>query len=161
VQFYPGTFGSQNKIILGKNDNTLDTYGWQKAGKTFAALYQKEVAQGVVPAGTPVVSYKWWGAHIEYYFCKQQGIQMIGLGVLNDLHEYLWLNNERKDKVNFTSAYCILPSDEFYNVYQHYQPYYNNIQLAYTIHVPRSGKPSHHFYVFRLSGWKNTLPVPQ
>lgn len=159
INFFPGNLGSKIKFEQGKGDLSLDMYGWKEAGKRFDSLYQNEAASGVMPKNSPVICYKWWGAHIEYYFCRPIGIQMIGLGKMNELHEYMWMNEMRKDKVNLSGAYCIVNSDDYYDVYDAYNNYYSQIDTITQIQILRGNKPSHNFTVFRLSGWKNNMPV--
>jgi 4-amino-4-deoxy-L-arabinose transferase-like glycosyltransferase len=157
--YYPGTYGVQQGIELGKGDVTLDKYGWRQAGRKFKLFYEAEVAKGQVPAGAPVVCYKWWGAHVEYFFCRPLGIEMIGLGEMNTLHEYLWTNQEKIHKVNMATAYCVVPSDEYYDAKACYSGYYDRIDSITTIKVMRNNLPAHNFYVYRLSGWKGKIPV--
>ena len=86
---------------------------------------------------------------------------MIGLGDINNLHEYMWMNARRKSSVNFAAAYCIVPSDEFYDVQKTYGNYYKTIEPAAEIKTSRGNKPAHIFYIYRLKGWKNDLPSKQ
>lgn len=158
IHFYPGTWGNKSSQDLGKGDVSLDRFGWREAGKEFAVLYNKEVQGKQVAPNTPVVCNTWWGAHIEYYFCWPQQINMIGLGSIQDIHHYAWMNHFRKEKVAFNNAFCIMPSDEFYDVKNHYAPYYNHIKLVSIIEVSRNKRKAHRFYVYRLSGWKNFYP---
>ncbi len=159
INYYPGNFGSKISSVLGTDDITLDMYGWKEAGKQFDSIYKVETDKGIVPKATPVVCYKWWGSHIEYNFCRPLGIQMIGLGTMNDLHEYMWMNEQRKDKVNLNNAYCIVPSDEYYNAHLQYEKYYRSIDSLTTIKILRSNQPAHNFVVYKLQGWKNNLPI--
>ncbi len=159
VQFYPGTLGKKEGIDLGKGDNTLDVYGWKDAAQSFAIFYAAEEQSGRMPPNAPLVGYKWWAAHVEYYFCRPLNLQLMGLGTLNDLHEYQWMNKAREEKVNLSAAYCIVPSDEYYDVEQKYGGYYSQIQLVKTIETFRGKKPAHNFYVYRLRGWRGK-PVP-
>ena len=84
---------------------------------------------------------------------------MIGLGNIMDLHEYMWMNDLRKDSVNMQEAFCIVPSDEFYNVKKAYKNYYTNVDSIANIQTFRGDKPAHNFYVYHLLGWKGTIPV--
>ncbi len=156
VHYYPGTWGSRQQQDLGYGDISLDLYGWQQAGKEFDKLYQAEIKAGLAPTGTPVVCGYWWGAHVEYYFCRPSRIPMLGLGTMNKLHQYFWLNDERKQAANMQVAYCIMPSDEKQNIPS---DYYNKTELISTIEIKRSGVPVHNFLVYKLSGWKGVLPV--
>lgn len=132
---------------------------WEPADESFLQLYLQETGSGRMEKGAPVICYKWWGAHIEYYFCFPNNIPMIGLGEPNELHEYLFTNAERKHKVNLNTAYCIVPVDDYYNVQAKYSRYYHKIDKPSLITVNRKGKPDVKFYVYRLSGWKNRLPM--
>ncbi|MEI6948902.1 glycosyltransferase family 39 protein [Paraflavisolibacter sp. H34] len=159
VHLFPGTWGSKKPQTLGEGDLSLDVYGWRQAGERFGEFYRSEVARGLMPAGAPLVCYKWWGAHIEYYFGRPLGTGAIGLGSINNLHHYLWLNARRQPKVNLSRAYCIVPSDETYDVARRYSGYYRHISLVKVISILRRNAPAHNFYVYRLMGWKNQLPV--
>lgn len=159
ILYYPADFYNEKPPLRGNNDLTIDNYGWKDAGKKFDSIYLSDVKKGIVPASTPVVSYKWWGAHQEYYFCKPINIEMIGLGNMIDLHEYTWMNAIRKSKVNLNNAYCIVPSDEYYDAQKMYKRFYEHADIAADITVSRGGKPAHDFYIYRLSGWKNNLPI--
>jgi len=158
IRFYPGNFGNKTKENLGAGDLTLDMYGWREAGKKFDSIYYNEISKGIMQKNSPVVCYKWWGAHLEYYFCYPQNIQMIGLGTLDSLHEYMWMNKMRNQKVNFNTAYCIVPSNDNYNVHAQYDNYYAEIDSVTIIKIFRANKPAINFSVFRLKGWKNNLP---
>ncbi len=161
ILFYPGTFGSTKIPRVGTNDLSADFYGWKAGGEKFDSLYNSDVQNKIVSDSTPVVCYKWWGSHIEYYFCRPSHIQMIGLGNMMDIHEYMWMNNIRKNKVDLNNAYCIISSDEYYNPKLAYKDYYNKIDFIKAINILRSGKPAHDFYIYRLSGWKGKLPLIQ
>lgn len=158
LHFYPGTFGTKAEKVLGHGDASLDYYGWEEAGRAFAVLHGRERAAGVMPARAPIVGYKWWGAHVEYYFGRPAGVPVIGLGTTENLHHYLWMNERRAAAVDLSKAYCIVPSDEYYDAHRLYARYYRRVERVSTITTRRSGKPAHHFYVYRLWGWKGVLP---
>jgi 4-amino-4-deoxy-L-arabinose transferase-like glycosyltransferase len=156
INYYPGTTGNKTGPTLGQGDITLDMYGWENAGKAFETIYKNDIKGGIMTAGTPLVCNNWWGAHEEYYFCRPLKIAMIGLGPLEEIHQYAWLNNERSQKASLSQAYCIIHSDENYNAYEAYGKYYSAIDTAAVIEIDRNEKPAHRFYVLRLKGWKNT-----
>ena len=151
VHFYPGTWGSKQKNDFGNYDISLDLYGWEEASKEFITLYKNDVARGVMPAGSPLVCTYWWGAHVEYYFCKPYGLQMFGLGPIQEIREYWWMNKKRAESVKPENAYCIMPADENYQLpFQ----FYKHLELAKVIQINRSGEAAHLFNVYRLKGWK-------
>jgi hypothetical protein len=81
---------------------------------------------------------------------------MIGLGEVNQLRHYYWVNGWRKDSVNLNTSYFIIPSDE-----NHKLPtsFYKTIELATIIETKRNNQPAHNFRVYRLKGWNGVLPV--
>jgi hypothetical protein len=153
INYLPGTIGSKNELTLGKSDVTLDRYGWKEAGEAFRKFYTDEVVKEKLPPNTPVVIHKWWGSHVEYYFCRQQNIPVIGLGDVYTINHYVWMN-ERYKNVDRSVAICVIPSDEYVDVKTVYGKWYQTVSLVQTIDVYRNGKKAHRFYVYRLDGWK-------
>ncbi|MEJ7611286.1 MAG: glycosyltransferase family 39 protein [Ferruginibacter sp.] len=151
VNYYPGTFGFKTPPNLGKGDISLDAYGWKEAGEQFVTIYNSREKDA--SARPPLICHNWSGAHEEYYFARPVKAAMVGLGEMKDLHNYTWTNK-------FISAipdpaYCIIHSDEYYDVQKTYRGYYESIDSLTTIHIMRNNKPAHDFTVYRLSGWKN------
>ncbi|WP_165871523.1 ArnT family glycosyltransferase [Flaviaesturariibacter flavus] len=144
VHFYPGTYGRRDPATLGTGDISLDLYGWELAGKAFGAQYRAAVDAGAVPAGTPVVASYWWGAHVEYYFCRPSGIAFQALGPIPDVREYHWRNRGLPVPQR---AFCILASDEAYGLPKGFR----QTNAQYRIEVSRGGKPAHAFTVYLLT----------
>ena len=154
LQYYPGTF-SRDTDNLGKGDITADMFGWEDAGHQFSAIREKDISEGLMPEGAPMVTSHWWGAHVEYYFCRPVDMVMIGLGTKKTGH-YLWLNASRSRNVNMEQAYCVVPSTDRYRIpYEHYK----QIELSRVIDVNRNGRPAHRFFVYRLKGFKGKVPA--
>ena len=156
IKFYPGTYGSQKAENFGRGDITLDMYGWRKASRAFDSLYRGDVAKNLMPRNAALVTTHWWGAHVEYYFGRSNGLKMIGLGKPQYLNEYLWTNKWRLNEVDMNHAYCIIPVDDQYRVPS---DYFAETELALNISVNRNGKPAHKFLVYRLRGLKKPVPV--
>ncbi len=159
VNYSPINFGVPSGRYLGMTDPSLDMFEWKEAGEKFDSVYSSYLNSGKITKQTPIVCEEWGGSHVEYYFCRPLNIKMIGLGNIMDLHEYMWLNNERKNSVDMSQAFCVVPSDEFYYYKKYYTDYYNYSDSVTTIHTYRSGTPAHNFYIYHLSGWKGTIPV--
>jgi len=132
---------------------------WKPADEAFLQLYRQDPLSNTLDGKTPVICYDWGGAHIEYYFGHPNDIPVIGLGDPNELHEYLFSNAQRKGEVNLNTAYCIVPADDSYDVQAKYTSYYHQIDKPSLISVKRKGKPDERFYVYRLRGWKQQLPM--
>lgn len=156
IHYYPGTWGSAHKKEMGKGDVTLDKYGWRESGEQFAEFYRQEVQKGHLSPGTPVVCPTWWGAHMEYYFARPANAPVIGLGTVQALHHYAWLNAERMPEADMDTAWCIVASIEDTVTGKLFGDYYRQHELIDTIPVYRAGIPVSNFYVHRLTGWKGT-----
>jgi hypothetical protein len=160
INFFPGTIGEKSLENLGDGDFTLDMSGWKNAGTAFQNIYQKDVQDGRMPANADMICYKWFPAsHEDYYFCRAIKMQMMGIGIPFDLHEYLWYNSYRKTEGSLDKVYCVVPSNENYNVRETYSKFYSNIDSVSTIQSFRGNKLARSFYVYRLNGWKGILPV--
>ena len=156
IYFYPGTYGDRSRKMLGKGDVTLDKFGWENAGKHFAAEYNKASEMKLVPSQAPVVCPTWWGAHLEYYFGREAGVPVIGLGDTVQLGQYIWLNEKRLTGTDLDTAILIEPSIEYGRAENFYRKYYNKKDSLFIIPVYRNGKAASNFYVSRLTGWKDT-----
>ncbi len=154
INFYPGTWGNKDEAQLGKGDITLDMYGWKKAGKEFTDFYLQQVKSRKIPPSTPLICTSWSGAHLEYYFGRPAGIIMIGVGPINDLHQYFWTNQWRFSLVSMDTSLCILPSDQVWPALSTYEKYYRQVALIDTIEITRSRLPAHRFHIYRMSGFK-------
>lgn len=151
VNFYPATFGSKNEKELGKNDISLDAYGWKEAGEKFAAYYIKQHNDNTKP---PLLCNTWWGGHDEYYFARPLGIKMIGLGNVLNIHQYAWRLGADTLKLNMDTAYTVVHSYDYFDVKKAFEKHYATIDSVQTIPVLRSGKRAYYFNVWRLTGWK-------
>lgn len=164
VYFYPGTYGQSHQPMLGKGDVTLDKFGWESSGNYFARSYTQAIDKKIIAPQTPVVCPTWWGAHIEYYFAREAGAPVIGLGDTMRLGHYNWLNKERLPFTDMDTALLIEPSIEYGRAENFHRNYYDKQELLYTLSVYRNGKAAFNFNVSRLSGWKgltedDLLPV--
>ncbi|RYY39803.1 MAG: glycosyltransferase family 39 protein [Chitinophagaceae bacterium] len=158
---WPGTMGSKDRTDFGFGDFTLDLHGWSETAPEFAALYQAEKDSGNMPYGAPLIAYKWFpAAHEDYYWCAPNDIPVIGLGDLHDLHHYAWLNRWRLHQVNLTQAWCVVPSNEYFDARTQFNRWYQRADSVTTITQLRGGQPARYFTVWKLSGWKTDAVIP-
>ncbi len=154
VNFYPGSFGSKTLNELGKNDISLDAYGWKQAGEKFVAMYNVDNASKPAKDKPPLVCNTWWGAHDEYYFALPLGIKMVGLGSTQNIHQYAWKNKFDSVGIKMDTVYCMMHSYDYVHVKNVYADYYKNIDSVANIQVLRSNKVAYNFVVYKLSGYK-------
>ncbi len=160
INYFPGT-SSQEKDAMkfGADDASLDMYGWKNAGFKFDSLYRSDVATRLMPANTPIVISDWVsGAHIDYYIARGAGLQTYALGNVYALHQYYWINRDKKPLVKGDNAYFIIPSNLFtYSAFDAVKAGFNNYNNALTLAEYRSGAICKEFYVIRLYDYKGPL----
>lgn len=145
---------------LGKDDPTLDVYGWRQAGEKFAEIYQQEIAKGNMQPDDPIIGHKWFPtASFHYYAARPLGINMLGYGSLQDIHKYLWINDEvggfekGRNYWYLSDSHFLLDPEEIYK----YTNFLNIKQIA-TIPVERNGKTVRNIFVYEC---ESLVYVPQ
>ena len=153
ILFYPGTIGSKSKDNYGSGDFTLDMSGW----KIFSIEYQQWIQQ---QAGSneiknlKFVCNKWFpAAHIAYYLAYPIHSKVIGVGELNDLHNFAWLNKV-DDLKDGEDALCIIPSNYNEDVKTLYANVFSSITQLHIFTEQRDGKISRFFTLYLLKNYK-------
>jgi hypothetical protein len=191
INFYPGTLNSGPEFSqlgflkptvihsskknaksketsnLGEDDISLDLFGWRKAGLDFGNVISPITHKPLINRNFPLVIQKWFpGGHLDYYFCRPIGMSILGLGELNNLHQYYWYNfdwlNRNLNKTPDT-AYTVIPSNLPLNIREEYKFYYTNFTHIMTISSSRGSiisenKIARNFEVYKMSGWKGRVP---
>lgn len=165
INFYPGTLGSKTESKMGSDDFTLDMTGWKELAKEFNTLRLNDIASKRMPEDAPLVTHKWFpGGHLYYYVAYPNKIPFLGLGPLNDLHKFLWLNELESNAKFGGDAYFITSSDNFSDPHQIYKGLFKKIDTPRRIIQKRTGKIARYWYIYRLhfrpevlqSNWKET-----
>jgi len=159
VQKYPGNFGSQQQSNLGEYCPTLDLSGWENFSVAFKNLAAKDQANHIMSESPSIIVGKWFPAgHLEFYTARTTGLPLIGVGPLQDIHKFAWLNKERPALAIGSDAYCIVPSNVPFNVETAYASYFKIIDAPIRINQIRGGVVVRYFFVYRLHG---CTKVPQ
>ena len=160
VQKYPGNFGSQNNENLGEYCPTLDLSGWNNFSVAFNTLAERDQANHAMSVAPAIIVGKWFPAgHLEFYTARTTGLSLIGIGPLQDIHKFAWLNKERQALTIGSDAYCIVPSNVPFNVAAAYGSYFTTIDTPIRIDQKRSGVVVRYFLVYRLHGCTK-IPQP-
>ncbi len=150
INLYPGSLSNEKGIAQGKNDISLDAYGWKEGGQKFATIYKSRNANGKAP----MVCNTWWGGHDEYYFARPLHIKMIGLGPVLNIHHYAWRLNNDTLNIKIDTAYAVVHSYDYFDAKREFANYYTSIDSIATIPITRNHKLAYNFYVYELTGWK-------
>lgn len=160
IRLSPVNFGSHEKENYGEYCPTLDMSGWNDFSQTFASLVKEDLSEGNIKPHPPIIINKWFpGGHLEFYTKRESGLEILGVGRLEDLHKFAWLNKERTALHLGDDAYTIVPSNLPLNVNETYGSYFTTIDKPIVINQTRSGGIVRYFYVYRMHGCKR-LPAP-
>jgi len=151
VQLAPFNLGSQEKEKFGEFCPTLDISGWNNFGKKYQELFTADVANKKMKATDPILISKWFpGGHIRLYVATKTNQQVMAVGSLIDIHKFAWINKTEPNLQIGQNAYCIVPSNVPFNVFDAYKNYFTNIEAPVIIPQIRGGKTVRNFYVYRL-----------
>ena len=155
IRLSPVNFGSHAKENYGEYCPTLDLTGWNDFSNDFSALSKSDIEKHVMKPNSFIVINKWFpGGHLEFYASRKSGLPIIGIGNLEDLHKFVWLNKERNKLKIGDDAYCIVPSNVPSNPKDLYKEYFSNIEEPIVIGQVRNKGVVRYFYVYRMKGCK-------
>lgn len=158
IRYSPINFGSKEPENYGEYCPTLDLSGWKDLGKEFTAIVKQDQLNGIMKPNPVLISNKWFPAgHIEFYVSRPSEVPLIGIGSLQNLHKFAWLNNIRTTLQLGSDAYCIVPSNLPFDVVKNYGIYFKGISKPFILKQVRSGGVVRFFYIYRL---KNCQFIP-
>lgn len=140
---------------LGEKDVSLDMYGWRQLSTEFARIVEDEKQLNNIDTMSPVISHRWFpAANIDYYLASPLGINVLGLGSLDALHKYAWITQKREGFKPDMDAWYITVSRDFRDPVPMYGPFFDEVDLAYTIPINRNGKHVMNAFVYYLKDMK-------
>ena len=135
--------------MLGRDDFTLDMYGWRQLGEKFADFREEKIAEGVMKAEDGIVANQWFPlANLDYYVARPLNLRVMGLGWPEFLHKYLWINDERGGFHLGENYWFLSDSRYMKDPKTTYQWYFKEIELIGVIPIERSGKTVKNFFVY-------------
>ena len=138
---------------LGRDDFTLDMYGWKQLEQKFAALREEKIAEGVMQTEDGIVADEWFPlANLDYYVARPLDMKVMGVGWPHNLHKYLWINEERGGFKKGESYWFLSDSHYFKKPEALYPGGFESIQPIDTLTIERCGKPAKNFFVYACKG---------
>jgi len=145
---------------LGRDDFTLDMYGWRQLGKKFADFREEKIAEGIMKAEDGIVANQWFPlANLDYYVARPLKMRVMGLGWPEQLHKYLWINDERGG-FHLDEDYWFLTDSRYLkDPKETYQWFFKEIELVGIIPIERNGKTVKNFFVYTCKGLADLPPT--
>lgn len=148
--------------MVGRDDFTVDMYGWRQLGEKFADFRKQKITEGIMKEEDGIVANQWFPlANLDYYVARPLGMRVMGLGWPEQLHKYLWINDEHGG-FHLGENYWFL-SDSRYpkDPRETYQWFFKEIELVGVIEIERCGKPAKNFFVYTCKDLMDQPPTLQ
>jgi hypothetical protein len=147
---------------LGRDDFTLDMYGWRQLGEKFADFRKEKIAEGVMKEEDGIVANQWFPlANLDYYVARPLNMRVMGLGWPEFLHKYLWINDKRGGFQLGEDYWFLSDSRYMKDPKETYQWYFKEIELAGVIPIERNGKTVKNYFVYTCKGLRAQPPTLQ
>lgn len=148
------------KTELGKDDPTLDVFGYRQAYEGFQLIREQQIAEGEMNESDPIIGHLWFPtASFHYYIARPLGIDVMGYGTLDEIHKYQWINDKTigyKKGANYwylaDSHYFIDPNEIF--AYTNFK----EIEQVGVIPITRNGKVVRNIFVYKC---KHLVYIPK
>jgi hypothetical protein len=145
---------------LGRDDITLDVYGWRQAGVKFAEIHAQEVAKGEMEPNAPIIGHKWFPtASFHYYVARPLGLDVLGYGHLEEIHKYKWINEKVGGFVKKKNYWYLADSRLFLDpetIYSYHN--FKEIKPIAIIPIERNGKVVRNIFVYEC---KSLVYIPE
>jgi hypothetical protein len=96
-------------------------------------------------------------ANFDYYAASPIGMKSYGVGRLDQIHKYAWINRENGGFKKGMDAYYITTTRDYRSPYGNLDSYFEEILPADTIPIFRNGKIAKKAFLYRL---KNLQKIP-
>ena len=140
---------------LGKNDVTLDLYGWHQISEKFSVVKTRTENEGLIGRKAPFFSWRWFpAANIDYYIARPLGMKVLALGKFEEIHKYAWLNKDRGGFRTGMDGWFICTSRDFKDPAELYGACFKSIKIVDTLTIFRGGKHVMNAFVYRMNSLK-------
>jgi len=146
----------EKKYGIVADDPSLDMFGFDQAGRAFAQLVEEDRSNGLMSEESILVGNFWFPlANFDYYAASPIGMRSYGIGQLDQIHKYAWINRAHGGFKKGMDAYYLTTSREYRSPYGNLDQYFEDILPPDTINIYRNGIVAKQAYVYRLKKLKN------
>jgi len=144
---------------LGKNDPSLDLVGFGQTGEEFAKIVKRDYSNGNMQYDAILVGNNWFPlANYDYYAASPIGMKVYGIGQLERIHKYAWINQQNGGFTLGMDAYYITDSRDYRSPFGVFEDYFEIVESADTIQIYTGNRVVKRAFVFRL---KNLHKIPE
>ncbi len=158
VQIKTGLLPLDNTLTyekIGEDDPSLDMFGYTRAGKAFVEIVKRDRQTNAMNDQAFLVGSNWFPlANYDYYAATPAGLKSMGIGSLDKIHKYAWINRIEGGFALGSDAYYITDSRDFSRPDSTLSSYFETVVPADTIQIFRGGKVAKRVFVYRLKHLK-------
>jgi hypothetical protein len=130
-------------------------YGWNDLKNSMDSIYTADVNHGFMKSNASIICNKWFpAAHLDYYVARPLHKNLLVWGDTSDIHQYAWINPTRKAINKGDDAYCIVPSNNYFDPKEFYKARFDSIQSPAVVNQKRCNMISRRFYIYKMKGYK-------
>lgn len=145
---------------LGKDDLTLDVYGWRQLCNQFQAIREQQIAKGEMKESDPIIGHYWFPtSSFHYYVARPLGMEVLGYGTLEEIHKYRRINDKTIGYEKGANYWYLADSHYFINPFEIFAyTNFKHVEQVGVIPVTRNGKVVRNIFVYEC---KELVYIPQ
>lgn len=138
---------------LGRDDVTLDMYGWRQFGEKFTNILDADIRDCIMPSDADIYSSRWFeAAHLDCYVALPNSLKLKTIATLEDSHLYDWITRWRGGVNRDKSAYFIVSS----RCYDLNSQIFSELDIMQntpcdTVVITRGAKSVENFFIYRIN----------
>ena len=139
---------------LGKDDLTLDVYGWRQVCDGFKTIREQQIAKGEMKEEDPIIGHYWFPtASFHYYVGRPLDMDVMGYGSLEEIHKYRRINDKTAGYQKGADYWYLADSHYFIDPFEIFAyTNFKHIEQVGVIPVTRNGKVVRNIYVYECKG---------
>jgi 4-amino-4-deoxy-L-arabinose transferase-like glycosyltransferase len=161
INYAPISLGKQSPIEnYGEYDFTQDMNGWNQVQESFQQISKREEANGTMPLGADIISYKWFpGTHLDFYVAQPNHRNVYLIGSLNEIHKYAWINQERGGLQKGRNYYHIAVSNGYKDPTEAFGNFFERIEPMDTVAIHKGGVIVRYSFFYRMKNYKGNFDL--
>ena len=146
------------KLGIEADDPTLDMYGFDQVKEQFSVIRANDIESGLMNENSALVGNYWFPlANFDYYVATDLNMKCYGIGPLDAIHKYAWINRDNGGLIPGMDAYYLTTTRDFRPPEGNMDKYFERVLKPDTIQIYRDDLPVKKVFVYRM---RNLTAMP-